>query len=102
MELFLDQQDDLYAGRTPRTDRDALTIRALVNQFLASKRSDAENGIRSPRTFSDYHRVCAVLIDEFGASRAVSDIRPKDFERLHSKLAGQVQPATRSASLGRR
>jgi len=34
LSLWLDQRDDLLAGRAPSTDNDALTLRELVNQFL--------------------------------------------------------------------
>ncbi|MEX1027393.1 MAG: tyrosine-type recombinase/integrase [Candidatus Paceibacterota bacterium] len=89
LETYLKQQDDLHAGRMPRADGDGLRLRELVNAFLASKRSDMESGRRSPRTFSEYHRLGGVLINEFGANRAVSDIRPTDFERLYNKLASK-------------
>jgi len=84
----------LHAGRAPRADTDALTLRKLVNVFMSSKRADIDAGRRSPRTFSDYHCVCDLLIDEFGATRAVSDIRPLDFEKLYNKLAGKYSLAT--------
>ncbi|MFV2067069.1 MAG: tyrosine-type recombinase/integrase [Pirellulales bacterium] len=87
LQLYLDQKDDLHAGRQPREASDSLALRELANAFLASKRSDVDTGRRSPRTFSDYHRVCVMLVDEFGANRAVTDIRPMDFEKLHHKMA---------------
>jgi len=94
LDLYLDQKDDLHAGRPPRSDGDSLTLRELVNAFLASKRADMEMGRNSPRTFNDYHRVCSLLVNEFGAARAVSDIRPTDFERLYNKLALKYRLST--------
>jgi len=38
LQKYLDQRDDLHAGRTPRTAGDWLTIRDLCNRFLTSKR----------------------------------------------------------------
>ena len=38
LQRYLDQKDDLYAGRTPRMSKDGLTVRDLVNRFLTSKR----------------------------------------------------------------
>ena len=35
---YLDERDDLHAGRTPRVSRDGLTIRDLLNRFLTAKR----------------------------------------------------------------
>src|SRR5262249_11597783 len=34
LKLWLDQRDDLLAGRTPRTPGDGLTVRDLCNRFL--------------------------------------------------------------------
>ncbi len=84
---YEEQRADLEAGRAPRKDTDATTLRQLVNAFLASKRAASDVGSISPRTFMDYHRLCGLLVDEFGATTAVLDIRPLDFERLYHKLA---------------
>ena len=37
LQKYLDQRDDLHAGRTPRGNRDGLTIADLCNRFLTSK-----------------------------------------------------------------
>ncbi|MCI0491779.1 MAG: hypothetical protein L0Z07_02455, partial [Planctomycetes bacterium] len=37
LQLWLDQRDDLLAGRIPRTQGDCLTVRDLCNHFLTSK-----------------------------------------------------------------
>ncbi len=34
LQKFLDQRDDLYAGRTPRSTDDGLTVKDLCNRFL--------------------------------------------------------------------
>ena len=82
---YLDQKDDLYAGRTPGT-KGGLTLRELANAFVKSKRIDLDAGRLSPRTFCDYDRSCRVLLDEFGVNRAVLDLRPQDFETLYARL----------------
>ena len=38
LQKYLDQKDDLFAGRTPRVSGDGLSIRNLVNRFLTAKR----------------------------------------------------------------
>ena len=38
LKKYLEQRDDLHAGRTPRVQGDGLTMRDLVNRFLTSKR----------------------------------------------------------------
>lgn len=38
LALWLDQKDDLLAGRTPRVKSEGLTVRELLNAYLTSKR----------------------------------------------------------------
>src|SRR5438128_6814116 len=38
LRKYLDQKDDLHAGRTPRLQGDGLTVRDLLNRFLTSKK----------------------------------------------------------------
>jgi len=53
LQKYLDQRDDLHAGRIPRTPGDALTVRDLVNRFLTSKRQQSQVGEIVPRTFKN-------------------------------------------------
>src|SRR5205823_9673799 len=46
---YLDQKDDLFAGRTPRVSRDGLTVRDLLNRFLTSKKLLVDAGELTPR-----------------------------------------------------
>jgi hypothetical protein len=41
---YLDQRDDLQAGRTPRVQGDGLTVRDLCNRFLTSKKALLDGG----------------------------------------------------------
>src|SRR5258707_4164675 len=54
LQKFVDQRDDLYAGRTPRVNNDGLRIADLCNQFMTSKRRLLDNKDIVPRTFKDY------------------------------------------------
>jgi integrase len=90
---YLDQKDDLYAGRTP-SSKGGLTVREVCNRFIASKRVDVDMGKLSPRTFCDYDRACRAVVEEFGAGRSVSDLGPTDFERMYARLAGQYGIST--------
>ncbi len=83
---YLDQKDDLYAGRTPGA-KGGLTLRDLCNAFIRSKRIDLDAGRLSPQNFVDYDHACRVLLDEFGPTRSVLDLRPQDFEKLYSRLS---------------
>lgn len=54
MDRFLDQKDDLYAGRTPRPKQEGLTIKSLINRFLTFKRHLVDTRELTVRTFDDY------------------------------------------------
>jgi hypothetical protein len=38
LKKYLEQRDDLHAGRKPRPDPKAVTVKELVNQFLNAKK----------------------------------------------------------------
>src|SRR5437899_12234953 len=59
---YLEQKDALHAGRKPRPDADALTIKALVNDFLNHKAALLEAGELSPRSWADYKAATDLLI----------------------------------------
>jgi hypothetical protein len=54
LKLWLDQKDDLLAGRTPRTSGEGLTVAALANSFLTSKAQQRDAGELAPRSFTEY------------------------------------------------
>ncbi|MBI2823153.1 MAG: tyrosine-type recombinase/integrase [Planctomycetia bacterium] len=84
--LWLEQRDDLLAGRTPRVASDGLTMRDLCNRFLTAKQNLVDTGELSPRTWADYHATCERLLTAFGKSRLVVDLAGDDFERLRASL----------------
>lgn len=93
LDKWLEQRDDLLAGRTPRTAGDGLTVEDLCDHFLNHKRHLIDTRELSPRTFADYFSTCDRLVKKFGLSRLVSDLRPVDFETLRisiSKTRGAV------------
>jgi hypothetical protein len=51
LDLWLDQKDDLLAGRTPRAKMDETTVAELVNRFLTAKESLVESGELQRRTW---------------------------------------------------
>src|SRR6476620_11041297 len=44
LKLWLDQKDDLLAGRTPRDSFDGLTVHDLCNHFVAAKEKQRDAG----------------------------------------------------------
>ena len=87
LQKYLDQRDDLQAGRTPRVQRDGLTIRDLVNRFLTAKRLLLASGELAQRTFHDYYATCETIVSAFGKTRLVNDVASEDFESLRANLA---------------
>src|SRR5262245_60008563 len=76
LQKYLSQRDDLHAGRTPRPDPEALTVKDLCNTFLNSKEARVDEGRLSPLTWGDYKSACDEVINAFGKARLVSDLRP--------------------------
>ena len=94
LDLWLDQRDDLLAGRTPRVDADDLTIRDLCNRFLTAKETQRDAGDITPRTFADYLATCKLIVESFGKNRLVDDLVADDFEQLWAALAKTRNPNT--------
>lgn len=95
LAVYLEQQDDLHAGRTPRRPGSTgPTIRDLCEDFLIAKQRLVESGELAQRSFLDYRRTAEGIVDEFGKNRLLSDLRPDDFERYRAKLARKFGPVT--------
>lgn len=92
LQKYLDQKDDLHAGRTPRVQGEGLTVRDLANRFLTSKRLLLDSGEITARTWADYHATCERLTAAFGLTRLVTDLAADDFERLRAGLAEKWGP----------
>jgi integrase len=92
LKKYLDQKDDLHAGRTPRPTEGELTVRDLVNRFLTSKKLLADSGDITVRTFADYHASCERVVAAFGKNRLVADLAADDFEKLRADLAKRWGP----------
>lgn len=87
VDLWNLQRDDLQAGRKPRTQAGGYTLAELTNDYLNFKRRLMDAGELAPRTFSEYHRSCQLVIDAFGGTRLPSDLVSEDFAELRSRLA---------------
>jgi integrase len=89
---YLEQKDDLHAGRKPRVNTDGLTMKDLVNSFLHEKNALVESGELSPRTWADYKLAGDLLVSEFDRQRVVTDLGPDDFAPLRKKMARKGGP----------
>jgi integrase len=92
LNLWLDQKDDLLAGRMPRGNREGLTIRELANHFLTAKEQQRDAGDIRPSTFADYYSTCKTLSEAFGKDQLVDDLVAEDFQALRARLAKQLGP----------
>src|SRR5437660_4213693 len=54
---YLEQKDALHAGKEPRSETGELTIKVLVNEFLAAKQARVDTGEMSQRTWNEYKTV---------------------------------------------
>ncbi|NLS94145.1 MAG: phage integrase family protein [Planctomycetaceae bacterium] len=88
LDKWLDQKEDLLAGRVPRakSDADELTLEVLVNEYLAAKQSDVEAGEYSSRTFQGAFTSCESIVQHFGQRRVVADIRQEEFAAYRKSL----------------
>jgi integrase len=84
---WLEQKDDLLAGRTPRAAGSGLTMRDLCNSFLTAKKRLVDARELTPRTFADYFATCERLVNAFGKTRLVDDLASEDFEQLRAALS---------------
>jgi integrase len=87
LQRYLDDRDDLYAGRTPRSKRVGLTIEELANRFCAAKDAKVQSGELAPATLRDYIGTCKRIVKHFGRARLVEDLRGDDFDKFRADLA---------------
>ncbi len=95
LNLWLEQKDDLLAGRTPRATRDGLTVRDLVNHFLTAKKSLLGNGELTERTFGEWWGVCDLLGRTLTLNRLVDDLAGDDFDKLMHTMSKSWGPTRR-------
>jgi integrase len=87
LKRYLEQRDDLHAGRTPGVTPEALTVFAMCGRFLTTKKRMLDAGELSARSFDEYTAICQRIIRAFGKGRLVADLRPEDFEKLRATMA---------------
>jgi integrase len=92
LKSYLERKDDLHAGRTPRPDPEALTVKDLANRFLNQKQALVDSGELASLTWGDYKTACDEIIAAFGKGRLVADLRPEDFATLLKRLARKWGP----------
>jgi integrase len=92
LNKYLQEKDDLHAGRKPRADPERLTVKDAVNAFLNAKQALVDAGELSPRTWDEYKAMADELVSHLGKARIVADLGPDDFARIRNKLAKKWGP----------
>lgn len=92
LDKWLEQRDDLLAGRTPRVSGDGLTIGELSNRYLTSHYHKLIAGELSPRTFADLKMSVERVSQAFGKQRLVDDVAADDFAQLRREIAKTRNP----------
>jgi integrase len=89
---YLEQRDALHAGRKPRTDSEAVTIKDVANAFLNAKQALVDAGELSALTWADYRLIAGELLKQFGKGRLVADLDAGDFAALRKRMAKRWGP----------
>jgi integrase len=92
LNKYFEQKDALHAGREPRPDPEALTVKGLANAYLNHKQAMLDNGDLSPRTLKNCNEATDVLIERLGKHRAISDLGPDDFAKLRNWMGKKWGP----------
>ena len=87
LRKWLDEKDDLLAGRTPRTKSAGLTVGGMCDRFLQAKDSQLTAGEITRLTRNDYEQTTDRIVAHFGKNRLVTDLASDDFEALRSSIS---------------
>ena len=87
---YLHVAADLHEGRQPHKTSiaaDRPTVKDVANAYLAYQLERANSAEITPRWFEDCLRTIQHFVRFAGSTRAVSDLRPSDFQEYRQKLA---------------
>jgi site-specific recombinase XerC len=91
-DTWLEQKDELLAGRTPRRKTGGLDVGTLVNSFLHAKKQKMAAGEMTQHTWNDYAKIGTRMIASFGRTRPVETLEAVDFATLRATLAKTLGP----------
>src|SRR5262249_38990136 len=92
LKKYLAEKDALHAGRKPRPELEALTVKDVANAFLNAKKALLESGELSPHTWANYKRAADTLVAHMSRTRLVADLDPQDFAALRNKMSKKWGP----------
>ena len=94
LDRYLEQKDDLRAGRKPAPQSNEWTVKMLVTKFLNAKRRKLEAGELSHQMHHDYKVVCDQILDHFGRNTPLSHITSSNFAEFRTRLARTRGPVS--------
>lgn len=92
LNKYLADKDALHAGRKPKAETGALSLKVLANAFLNHKQGLLDAGELSPRTWATYKEATDLLVSRFGKHRLVEDLAQEDFATLRKYMAKRWGP----------
>ncbi len=92
LKKYLEQKDDLHAGREPRPDPHALAVKDVANLFLQHRQEMVDAGELSPKTWADYKSIMDLLVEGLGKLTLATQLTPPNFAALQHKLAKRNGP----------
>ena len=101
LQRYVEERDDLYAGRKPRRNREGLSVKDLVNKFLLAKKARVDAGELALGTFGDQYKTCKRVLSVFGGGRLVDDLATDDFETLRAQIAKTYGKLSRKVEIKR-
>jgi len=102
LQLWLEQKDDLLAGREPTSKSDGkMPLHELVNRYLTSKKLSLEGGALAQLTYDQYEQDCERLLDYFGRNIIAESLGPTDFERYKAAMAKTMKPTALLGAINR-
>lgn len=94
LSKYLEERDDLQAGRIPNRERDNRTTTVdLVNRFIHRSRQRMEAGELSEVSYLDYFQVGELIVQHFGRTTDPEQLRPADFGEFRFKMAAKYAPS---------
>ena len=84
LQRYLDEVDDIHAGRDPRRQgaaitSDTVTVAEMCNHFLTTMDRKREAGDVTNRHFCDYKKSCKIIVTHFGRRACASTVKAADF-----------------------
>jgi integrase len=87
LQRWLNEKDDLLAGRAVSSRGAGLTVGDAANYYLHQQRRRVETNELKERTWNDYRTTCERVVAHFGRETSVNTLTPDRLAAFRSKLA---------------